>query len=163
MLVDLTPNQEEIDRRKRVAKEHDFEFIPQSDPQWKQGTGIYQCNFGFNFSHDEFMEFKDYANVPFAQSYEVFKPDYRKSQYGVADSIDQIKEYFKEEIDDPERKYVISVTPVWQKDQPEWGGWRWHKWGEYIGELNPQCEYLYDEKFGEDFEYVICYHLYEVI
>ena len=24
-------------------------------------------------------------------------------------------------------------------------GWRWHKWGPYIGTQDPQCEYLADE------------------
>lgn len=42
------------------------------------------------------------------------------------------------------------------------GGWRWHKWGTYIGTLDPQCEYLDDEDFGEDFKYVLCFHLYHV-
>lgn len=33
MLVNLTPIQTEIERQKQVAKEHNFEYIPQSDPQ----------------------------------------------------------------------------------------------------------------------------------
>ena len=30
------------------------------------------------------------------------------------------------------------------------GGWRWHKWGEYIGKHNPQYEYL-DHESGIDY------------
>jgi len=51
MLVDLTPNHEEIDRRIAIAKEHDFKFVPQYKAQWKSGVGIYQCNVSFNFLH----------------------------------------------------------------------------------------------------------------
>lgn len=169
MLVNLTPNWKEIERRKAIAKEHHFEHIPQCDGSLMQyGVGIYQCNYNFNFSHDEFLEFdidKEVYNIPFNQAYEVFAPTYHKKQYGVADSIDQIKEYFKEEIEDQNRKYFIAVTPVYQdkENKGKGGGWRWHKWGEYIGKLDPKYEYLDDEDFGNDFEYVICFHLYEVI
>lgn len=168
MLVNLTPNWKEIERRSAIAKDHNFEHIPQCDERLMQyGVGIYQCNFAFNFSHEEFLEFdidKGSINIPFEQTYEVFAPTYHKAQYGVADSIDQINEYFKEEIEDLERKYFITVTPVFQEkeNKGQGGGWRWHKWGKYIGNLNPQCEYLDDEDFGEDFQYVICFHLYEV-
>lgn len=34
MLIELTPNIEEIERRKIVAKEHNFEYVPQSDNGW---------------------------------------------------------------------------------------------------------------------------------
>lgn len=168
MLVNLTPNWKEIERRSAIAKEHNFEHIPQCDERLMQyGVGIYQCNFDFNFSHEEFLEFdidKGIHNIPFDQSYEVFAPTYHKAQYGVADSIDQIKEYFKEEIEDTNRKYFITATPVFQdkENKGKGGGWRWHKWGEYIGKLDSKCEYLDDEDFGEDFKYVICFHLYEV-
>lgn len=168
MLVNLTPNWKEIKRRKDIAIEHNFTYIPQCDESLMQyGIGIYQCNFDFNFSENEFLEFdidKGVFNIPFEQSYEVFKPTYHKIQYGVADSIDQIKDYYKEEIEDLNRKYFIAVTPVYQhkENKGNGSGWRWHKWGEYIGRLNPECEYLDDEDFGEDFKYIICFHLYEV-
>ena len=163
MLVNLTPNWKEIERRSAISKEHNFEYIPQCDESWMQfGIGIYQCNIEFNFSHEEFLEFDNVGSIPFDQSFEVFAPSYLKAQYGVGDSIEQIKEYFKEEIEDPNRKYFIAVTPVFQDKENKGGGWRWHKWGEYIGKLEPKCEYLDDEDFGDDFEYVICFHLYEV-
>ena len=56
---------------------------------------------------------------------------------------------------------IIAVTPVFQH-KGETDGWRWHKWGPYIGTLNPQYEYLDDENFGDDFEYVLCFELYKV-
>ena len=62
MLVNLTPNIEEIERWKIVAKEHNFEFTPQSDPSWLQETGIYQSSFPFNFPYEEFVETLDGYN-----------------------------------------------------------------------------------------------------
>jgi len=165
MLVNLTPNWKEIERRSAIAREHNFEYIPQCDERLMQyGVGIYQCNFNFNFSHEEFSEFEGLLDIPCNQCYEVFAPTYHKAQYGVADSIDQIKEYFKEEIEDPNRRYFIAVTPVYQdkKNKGKGGGWRWHKAGKYIGKLDSEFEYLDDEDFGEDFQYVISFHLYEI-
>jgi len=161
MLVDLTPHYPEIERRKIVSIQHGFEWHPQYT--YRIETGIYQC--GSNFSHEEFVEFKDDANISFAQSYEVFSVMDDKNQYGVADSIEQIKEYYKEEIENPNRKFFISVAYVEQNksNKGKGGGWRWHKWGEYIGKLNPEYEYLDDEEFGDDFKHVICFHLYEVL
>lgn len=168
MLVNLTPNWKEIERRRAVAKENNFEYIPQCDEQFtKYGVGFYLSRIDFNFSYIEFLEFNNddgIFNIPFDQWYKVFSPTYHKSQYGVADSIEQIKDYFKEEIDDLNRKYFIEFTPVFQdkENKGKGGGWRWHKWGEYIGKLDSKCEYLDDEDFGDDFEYVICFHLCEV-
>lgn len=169
MLVNLTPNHTEIARRLQIAKENNFEWMPQNDPRLMEyGDGIYQENCPFNFSFEEFMEFSDEKSfnngVAFEVKYNLFAPDYLKAQYGVADTIDQIKEYFKEEIEDPNRKFFISMSPVFQdkSNAGKGGGWRWHKWGEYIGKLDSKCEYLDDEDFGDDFEYVICFHIYEV-
>ena len=166
MLVNLTPIKEEQERRKGIAKEHNFEYIPQDDKSLMQETGIYQCAFAFNFSEDEFEETKR-GKLSWDDRYKIFVDEdnpfiERKITYGVADSIEQIKEYYKEEIADKEKKYVIYVTPVWQKDCSEKDGWRWHKWGKYIGKLNPQYEYLYDEDFGEDFEYVLTFTIYAI-
>ena len=160
MLVDLTPIKEEQDRRKGIAKEHNFEYLSQDDKSLKQETGIYQCAFSFNFSEDEFEELQ---KLSWDDRYKIF-PNFEKITYGVADNIEQIKDYYKEEVGDKKKKYSICVTPVWQEkeNKGKGGGWRWHKWGEYIGKLNPQFEYLDDEDFGEDFEYVLTFTLYAV-
>jgi hypothetical protein len=47
---------------------------------------------------------------------------------------------------------------VIKANQSHEGGWRWHKWGEYIGKYEPQYEYLYDEP---EIEKVYVYHIYE--
>lgn len=165
MLVNLTPNLQEIERIKRICLEKKLDYTPQSDSKWLQETGIYQSSFPFNFPSNEFEEFKGKYNIPPKQSYDLFAPNYNKGAYGVADNIEQIKEYYKEEIQDPNRKYFIYCTPVCQdkENKGKGGGWRWHKWGEYIGKLDPKCEYLDDEEFGEDFKYVICFSINEVL
>lgn len=170
MLINLTPNLEEISRRKLIAQENNFEYVPQSDPKWLQETGIYQSSFGHNFQEYEFLEKLDaynyndalYERRPILD--EFFQENY-VALYGVADNIEQIKEFYKKQIDDLNTQWVIALTPVWQdkKNKGKGGGWRWHEWGEYIGKLDSQYEYLDDEEFGEDFEYVICFHLYKVL
>lgn len=164
MLCNLTPYVKEFERRKKIADENNFEYIAQYDEKLNIETGIYRSNFDFNFTHEEFIEFKDMLNIPYEISYNLFAPTFHKSQYGVADNVEQIKEYFKEEINDEARKFFIEVTPVFQEkeNKGKGGGWRWHKWGRYIGKLNPQCEYLDDEDFGDDFEYILCFHIYEI-
>ncbi len=154
MLVNLTPIQSEIDRCRKIAKENNFEYTPQSDPKWLQETGIYQSSMAFNFPDYEFEELQE--RLSWEDKYMCVDP---KCTHGVADNIEQIKEYYKEEIADQNRKFFIHVTPVWQEKENagKGGGWRWHKWGEYIGKLNPQYEYLDDEDFGEDFEYIITF------
>jgi len=160
MLVNLTPIESEIKRRYDVAKENNFEYTPQSDPKFLQETGIYQSSFPFNFPEDEFDELK---KLNWDDRYKIF-PNYEKVTYGVADTIEQIKEYYKEEVADKDLKYCLALTPVWQEkeNKGKGGGWRWHKWGKYIGKLNSQCEYLDDENFGDDFQYVITFTLYAV-
>lgn len=157
MLVDLTPDLKEQERRKIIAEDNNFKYLNQDDPVLKIETGIYQCNFDFNFSDDEFIEKLKTRPILF--------PKYAKSSYGVADTIEQIKEYYKKELNLKTRKFTIDVTPVWQQreNKGKGGGWRWHKWGKYIGELNPQHEHLDDEDFGEDFKYIIVFRLNEVI
>lgn len=78
--------------------------------------------------------------------------------YGVCDDWTQIIERWPEILTDP-RRLIITVTEVRRDEQPSDGGWRWHKWGEYIGTHEPQYEYLYDE---EDIDRVFCFHIHEV-
>ena len=44
---------------------------------------------------------------------------------------------------DPVTVFVVEIR---RDTQPKEGGWRWHKWGTYIGKHEPQHEYLYDEE-----------------
>lgn len=77
--------------------------------------------------------------------------------YGVCDSPEQLLEKCPFLLKSS-RKFVVTLTPVEKATQSESGGWRWHKWGTYIGDQKPQCEYLYDEPVIEK---VYVFHIYE--
>lgn len=105
---------------------------------------------------------------------------YTVNTYGVADNATQVirhlenslKTYFYgNDFDDefylgkslvkmielyPEYKLVLLMTPHMNTKDCSWGGWRWHKWGEYIGVHEPQHEYLSYEK---GIDYVLSYSL----
>lgn len=78
--------------------------------------------------------------------------------YGVCDSPVQLLAAYDFE-NDP-RPLFISMVEIRREDQESSGGWRYHKWGDYIGSQNPQSEYLYDDKH---IEAVWTYHVYELV
>ncbi len=81
--------------------------------------------------------------------------------YGVCDSVDQfLRHPLGKWLVESERKFTVSFTKICKATEPKEGGWRWHKWGEYIGEFQPECEYLADESEVEE---VSCYHILEFI
>lgn len=77
--------------------------------------------------------------------------------YGVCDGVQNLLDKAPV-LQHPERKFVVTLTAVRRADEPSDGGWRWHKWGPYIGAHDPQHEYLADEV---DIDVVYCYHIYE--
>lgn len=84
------------------------------------------------------------------------------AEYGVCDSPDQ---FFEHEvgkfIEQSELKYVVAFSKISKRSQPSEGGWRWHKWGPYIGKKEPKYEYIYDE--GPEIEEVYVYHIYQCL
>ena len=97
-----------------------------------------------------------FGSSDFMPGYESY-PLLSIGSYGVCDSLEQLKNKCPE-LEASDRKFVVTLTEVRREDQPASGGWRWHKWGEYIGDHSPQHEYLYDE---EGIERVFAYHIYE--
>lgn len=79
---------------------------------------------------------------------------------GIADDLEQVKKEYQSFINDPNIKMCVTYFRVIKSEQPESGGWRWHKWGDYIGTKNPQHEYIYDE--DDSIQEVICFHVYEI-
>lgn len=64
-----------------------------------------------------------------------------------------------------ERKFVVGFNPIFQEkeNKGKGGGWRWHKWGGYIGKHNVQYEYLDDEDLTDiNQDYILCFHIYEI-
>lgn len=86
------------------------------------------------------------------------RPD-QLAEYMVCDNVEQALEYWKGAVENPDHKYVIALMPIKKSDEPETDGWRWHKWGKYIGTQKPQCEYMFDEP---EIEMVYCAHIYNV-
>lgn len=97
------------------------------------------------------------------EPYYLFVDDSGKfySPYGVCDTIQQIKDKYAKWFNDENLKFFVSVTPVYKSEQPESGGWRWHKWGDYIGEKERKHEYLYDE--DDTIQEVLVYHIFQLL
>lgn len=100
--------------------------------------GVYvEC--GFNF-HNFLEDMPDHG-----ESY--YSPiDGEPPPYGVADSVDQFMELYEEFINSSRNLYAVGFTEVRRDEQPDEGGWRWHKWGPYVGTQTPTVEYLHDER-----------------
>lgn len=110
-------------------------------------TGVYRHD-GYVYNFEGFLEEKCNANII-----------NKWVAYGVCDNYKQVLEKHKDLFDDTNKNYVIGLSTVKREKQSSEGGWRWHKWGEYIGNQNPQHEYLYDDTHIDK---VYCYHIYEV-
>ena len=78
--------------------------------------------------------------------------------FGVCDDVQQLLDRCPMLTEDPDREFAIFLCEVRREHQPAVGGWRWHKWGPYIGTHEPQCEYLADET---GIDRVFCYHVCE--
>lgn len=108
----------------------------------------------------EVGHFGSSADLPSFDHYPDFSADdgnYRGS-YGVCDDVANLLAVYPE-LEAPGREFVVRMTPILKANQESSGGWRWHKWGEYIGHQSPSgCEYLYDEP---TIEKVYCFSIYE--
>jgi hypothetical protein len=61
------------------------------------------------------------------------------SDFGVCDSPEQFAKKY------PEFQGPLYLTPVYRNKQPRYEGWRWHKWGPYVGVFNiSKMEYLHE-------------------
>lgn len=83
-------------------------------------------------------------------------------EYGVCDTPEQFISKFGKLLESQPSKYAVFFTHI--KKNPDnkgrGGGWRWHKWGQYVGDGEPQFEYLDDE---EGFEGgVFTYHIHDI-
>jgi hypothetical protein len=78
------------------------------------------------------------------------------SSYYVCDSPEAFIDAYGKLLEEDERIFAVFFTPMVKSEQPSEGGWRWHKWGEYIGVGEPTTEYLYDEP---KFERVYTVHI----
>ncbi len=110
-------------------------------------TGVYRHD-GYMFNFDGFINERCIEII--ADKWVV---------YGVCDNYKQVLDKYKTILIDPNKDYVVGLCTVDRIKQPPEGGWRWHKWGEYIGTQNPKHEYLYDDTH---IDRVFCFHIYEI-
>lgn len=85
------------------------------------------------------------------------------NSYGVCDSPRQFIDRYKKALaDDAVRTFFCTFTHIAKdpSNRGQGGGWRWHKWGPYIGEGKPECEYLDDEDGFADGVWV--YHVLQI-
>jgi len=180
MLVNINFEERFIDECCERMKEHctpeDLErYAPKSfgDMFEKVETGIYST--GLNFDHtidmfstdkikDEWDSFtyikKVNGEVDWKYIRECMEAGMEsKSNYGVCDNYQQVIDYYPE-LQNENRKFALSVCKILKNNQPKRDGWRWHKWGEYIGTQEPQREYIYDEPIINE---VYVYHIYELL
>lgn len=133
---------------KQYSNEADVVLVQYST---EKSRGIWFIN-----SHNFHIDLEDMSTHILVESY----PNLGSTEpYFVTDNLDTIQKYYDEQINDPEHEYVISVTEVKKQDQPEDDGWRYHKWGQFIGDVEPDSEYIYDSNV-HDVAY--CVHIYEV-
>jgi hypothetical protein len=79
--------------------------------------------------------------------------------YGVCDDITNLLDACPLLVDSS-RQFIVTLKRVRRdlSNKGRGGGWRWHKWGAYIGKQTPTTEYLDDEPIIEE---VFCYHVFE--
>ncbi len=75
---------------------------------------------------------------------------------GVADTPQQAIEYARKLVGDDPQTFCVFVTHIVKdpSNRGQGGGWRWGKWGEYIGSGTPEHEYLDDEDEFKEGVYV---------
>lgn len=82
--------------------------------------------------------------------------------YGVCDNPEQFLSRYRKALQRDKRSFCVSFHHILKNsaNAGRGGGWRWHKWGEYIGDHNPKCEYLDDEQDFNDGVYI--FHIYQL-
>jgi hypothetical protein len=120
-----------------------------NNPQPRRASALPGIYFIGHFGSSAFLE---------DQHYTQYALQLCVNAYGVCDSAEQLLEKCPALEGDPQRKFVVTFTPIVRANQDPSCGWRWHKWGPYIGTQEREHEYLYDEK---DIDEVLVYHIYE--
>lgn len=80
--------------------------------------------------------------------------------YGMCDNSDQIMHIVGKVLEQDHRKWVVSVHPIFRGHEPEHDGFRFDKWGPYVGTRKLTHDYLYD---CTDIEYMCTWHIYQII
>lgn len=141
MLVDIIPKP--LDETMSII----LSFISKKDMS-RLFCGVYEVG---HWNFEQYIDTKN--NYPDLGDFDCF---------GVCDSPEQLISIIPDEVvKSGNRKFVISMVKINKsQESKDGGGWRWHKWGTYVGNQNPQCEYLADEPL---IDMVWTYHIYEIV
>lgn len=145
------------------------DIILEEDSKNLNITGIYMSDLNGHYDIKELTNFNEVDEFELIDKYKFFPMS------GVSDNASQVKNYLNKIINiylngtskdeyffegqglfnliknEPNYQFILLLTPIINNhDKSSWGGWRWHKWGEYIGKHNPQYEYL-DHEDGIDY------------
>lgn len=145
------------------------DIILEEDSKDLDITGIYMSDLNGHYDIEGLTNFNEVDEFELIDKYKFFPMN------GVSDNALQVKNYLNKIINiylngtskdeyffegqglfnliknEPNYQFILLLTPIINNhDKSSWGGWRWHKWGEYIGKHNPQYEYL-DHESGIDY------------
>ena len=181
MLVNLTPKstyRTDEERYIKYMNRHHRDVI--SGDKWKvrkfsdifmptNYVGVFLCEYTDEINlitkQQQVYDSKTYRNtlysIPRDRMRDYINYENNAWYYGVADSLDQIVDlYNKNEGGWFKGNHVILCRKVTKDPKNPCSGWRWHKWGPYIGTQNPQCEYLNDEP---EIDEIFTFSIYKVI
>lgn len=134
-----------------------------SEPSIFKPDGILSMVAALNKSSNEVKEVCEgiyeighFGSSDFLGNYNHY-PELSISFCGVCDDYQQILDACSELLES-DQQFIITITAIIKANQPKKDGWRWHKWGQYIGALEPTCEYISDEPHIDK---VYVYHIYE--
>jgi len=136
-----------IDNHRVINCDPILNIISGGRPSVQLQTGIYEVHH-FGCSNFLGIGFNDYPE---------FEDEEYRGPYGVCDNIENLLAVYPE-LEAMGRQFVVTLTPVVKSEQSPQGGWRWHKWGDYIGSQKPTCEYLFNEPIIDK---VYVFHIYE--
>lgn len=145
------------------------DIILEEDSKDLDITGIYMSDLNGHYDIEGLTNFNEVDEFELIDKYKFFPMS------GVSDNALQVKNYLNKIINiylngtskdeyffegqglfnliknEPNYQFILLLTPIINNhDKSLWGGWRWHKWGEYIGKHTPQYEYL-DHEYGIDY------------
>lgn len=145
------------------------DIILEEDSKDLDITGIYMSDLNGHYDIEGLTNFNEVDEFELIDKYKFFPMS------GVSDNASQVKNYLNKIINiylkgtsedeyffegqglfnliknEPNYQFILLLTPIINShDKSSWGGWRWHKWGEYIGKHTPQYEYL-DHENGIDY------------
>lgn len=158
MLINVNLHTRFLSRIFRIAPGIYHDPFQMLDIATRQAGNVKLIDYPFN---DRVGRMPDTSGMSDDEAFEVSQEFFDRlretpSDYGVCDNYEQILKLVPELESDPDSNYIITITEVTKGNN---GGWRWHKWGPYIGDHEPQAEYLDDEP---NIDKVFCYHIYGV-